>query len=170
MGQSTARSLRVQSQQLPMESQVFEDEVRPATERTDQPAEEMSERHDHGKNFSGKDRIKPCAKSFISQVYDLLARHKHPFRLSSETGADIRAPEVRSIPCALAMNGWRGTSRRSLLDRPLGEASRLVGLEVAACTANPRFSVFTDFLYEFRQIDTNCVSTTIRWQWPWSIA
>jgi len=39
------------------------------------PAEEMSERHDHGKNFSGKDRIKPCAKSFISQVYDLLARH-----------------------------------------------------------------------------------------------
>src|SRR6267143_3717619 len=71
--QSTARSLRVQRQQLPTESQVFEDEVRPATERTDQPAEEMSERHDHGKNFSGKDRIKPCAKSFISQVYDLLA-------------------------------------------------------------------------------------------------
>jgi hypothetical protein len=52
--QSTARSLRVQSQQLPTESQVFEDEVRPATERTDQPAEEMPERHDHGKNFSGK--------------------------------------------------------------------------------------------------------------------
>jgi hypothetical protein len=73
--QSTARSLRVQSQQLPTESQVFEDEVRPATERTDQPAEEMPERHDHGKNFSGKDRIKLCAKSLISQVYDLLARH-----------------------------------------------------------------------------------------------
>ena len=36
--------------------------------------EEMSEQPDHGKNFSGKDRIKPCAKSFISQVYDLLAR------------------------------------------------------------------------------------------------
>jgi len=52
--QSTARSLRVQNQQLPTESQVFEDEVRPTTERTDQPAEEISERHDHGKNFSGK--------------------------------------------------------------------------------------------------------------------
>ena len=64
----------MQSQQLPTESQVFEDEVRPATERTDQPAEEMSERHDHGKDFSGKDRIKPCANSFISQAYDLLAR------------------------------------------------------------------------------------------------
>src|SRR5271167_3725041 len=73
--QSTARSLRVESQQLPTESQVFEDEVHPATERTDQPAEEVSERHDHGENLSGKDRIKLCAKSFISQVYDLLARH-----------------------------------------------------------------------------------------------
>jgi hypothetical protein len=77
--QSTARLLRVKSQQLPTESQVFEDEVRPATERTDQPGKEMSERHDHGKNSSGKDRIKLCAKSFISQVYDLLARHNHTF-------------------------------------------------------------------------------------------
>jgi hypothetical protein len=66
----------VQSQQLPTKSQVFEDEVRPATERTDQPTEEMPERHDHGKNFSRKDRTKLCAKSFISQVYDLLARHR----------------------------------------------------------------------------------------------
>ena len=73
--QSTARSLRVQCQQLPTESQVFEDEVRPATERTDQPAEEMPERHDHGKNSRGKDRIKLYAKSLISKVYDLLARH-----------------------------------------------------------------------------------------------
>ena len=67
----------MQSQQLATESHVFEDEVRPATERTDQPAEEMPERHDHGKNFSGKDRIKLYAKSLISQVYDLLARHSH---------------------------------------------------------------------------------------------
>src|SRR6202035_6104649 len=43
--QSTARSLRMQSQQLPTESHVFENEVRPATERTDQPAEEIPERH-----------------------------------------------------------------------------------------------------------------------------
>jgi hypothetical protein len=74
--QSTARSLRVQSQQLPTESQVFEDEVLAGTESAGYPAEEMSERHDHGKNLSGKDRIKLCAKSFISQVYDVLARHK----------------------------------------------------------------------------------------------
>ena len=53
--QSTARSLRVQSQQLATESQFFEDEVHPATESTEQPAEEISERDDHGMNFGGKD-------------------------------------------------------------------------------------------------------------------
>jgi hypothetical protein len=65
----------VQSQQLPTESQVLEDEVLPGTESADQPAEEMSERYDHGKNCSGKIRIQLCAKSFILQVYDVLARH-----------------------------------------------------------------------------------------------
>jgi transposase len=65
----------VQSQQLPTESQVLEDEVLPGTENAEQPAEEMSERYDHGKNFSGKIRIQLFAKSFILQVYDVLARH-----------------------------------------------------------------------------------------------
>ena len=51
---STARSLGVQNQQLLMKSQVFKDEVLTGTESADQPAEEMSERHDHGKNSSGK--------------------------------------------------------------------------------------------------------------------
>jgi hypothetical protein len=54
----------VQSPQLPTESQVLEDELRPAVETTDQPAEEMSERHDHGKNFSGKD-----ASSFAPVIH-----------------------------------------------------------------------------------------------------
>ena len=45
--QSTARLLGVQSQ-------VLEDEVPPGMESAAQPAEEMSERHDHGKNSSGK--------------------------------------------------------------------------------------------------------------------
>jgi len=44
--QSTTRSLRLQSQQLPTESQVFEDKVVPGTDSADQPAEEMSERQD----------------------------------------------------------------------------------------------------------------------------
>jgi hypothetical protein len=75
--QSTARSLRVQSQQLPTESQVFENEVLPGTENADHPPEEMPERHDHGKNLIGKVRIELCTKSFILRVYDVLARHSH---------------------------------------------------------------------------------------------
>src|SRR6266478_5672992 len=79
--QSTARLLRVQSQQLPTQSEVLEDEVRPGMESADQPAEEMSERQDHGKNFSGKIRIQSFTKSFIQQVYDVLARHRARRRL-----------------------------------------------------------------------------------------
>ena len=82
----------MQSQQLPTKSQVFEDEVLAGTESAGYPAEEMSERHDHGKNFSGKDRIKLCAKSFISQVYDVLAAK--PRLLSA-------------IALAIALNGDR---------------------------------------------------------------
>ena len=74
--QSTARALRMQSQQLSTESQVLEDEVLPGTENAYQPAEEISERYDHGKNFTGKIRIELCAKSFILQLYDVLARHR----------------------------------------------------------------------------------------------
>jgi hypothetical protein len=73
--QSAARSLGVQSQQLLMKSQVFKDEVLAGTESADQPAEEMSERRDHSRNDIGKVRIELCAKSFILQVYDVLARH-----------------------------------------------------------------------------------------------
>src|SRR5467141_4391599 len=42
-----ARSSRAQGQQLPTESQVFEDEVLAGTASVEHPAEEMSERHNH---------------------------------------------------------------------------------------------------------------------------
>jgi hypothetical protein len=35
----------------------------------------MSERYDHGENSIGKIRIQLFTKSFILQVYDVLARH-----------------------------------------------------------------------------------------------
>jgi hypothetical protein len=66
----------VQGQQLLMKSQVFKDEVLPGTESADQPAEETSERRDHSRNHIGKVRIELCAKSFILQVHDVLARHR----------------------------------------------------------------------------------------------
>ena len=65
----------MQSQQLLMKSQVLEDEVLPGTEYADQPTEAMSKRQDHSRNYIGKVRIEFCAKSFILQVYDVLARH-----------------------------------------------------------------------------------------------
>jgi integrase len=67
--------LRVQSQQLPTESQVFEDEVFTGTAGADHPAKEMSERRDHSQKLIGKIRIELCAKSFILQAHDILARH-----------------------------------------------------------------------------------------------
>jgi hypothetical protein len=73
--QSTARSLRVQSQQLLMKSQVFKDEVLAGAESTEHPPEEMPARQDHGKNIIGKVRINHGAKSFILCMYDVLARY-----------------------------------------------------------------------------------------------
>src|SRR6516162_4297783 len=58
-----------------MESQVFEDEVLAGAKRADNPPEEMPKRNHHGKNIIGTIRIQLCAKSFILQVYDVLARH-----------------------------------------------------------------------------------------------
>lgn len=46
------RSFGVQSYQLLTEGQVFEDEVPAGTQSTNNPAEEMSEQHDHGQNLT----------------------------------------------------------------------------------------------------------------------
>jgi hypothetical protein len=61
-----------------MKSQVFKDGFLTGTESADQPAEEMSEQRDHSRNHIGKVRIELCAKSFILQVYDVLARAPEP--------------------------------------------------------------------------------------------
>ena len=65
----------MQGQQLLTESQVFEDEVFPRTKSPDNPAEDIPERHDHGKNLIGTVGIETFAKSLILRVYDVLARH-----------------------------------------------------------------------------------------------
>jgi hypothetical protein len=80
----------MQRQQLPTESQVLEDEVLPGTENADQPTEEMSERHDHRRNYIGKVRIELCAKSFILQVYDVLASHSQRKR-GATAGRNLRS-------------------------------------------------------------------------------
>jgi transposase len=52
-----------------------EDKLLMGAESAEQPAEQMSERHDHVKNLTETSGIQLCAKSFILQVYDVLARH-----------------------------------------------------------------------------------------------
>jgi len=76
----------VQSQQLPTESEVFEDEVLAGAKRADDPPEEMPERHNHGKNITGTIRIQLCAKSLILQMYDVLAKTQ-----ASVSVTDVRA-------------------------------------------------------------------------------
>jgi hypothetical protein len=73
----------VQSEQLPTESQVFEDEVLAGAKRADDPTEEMPERHNHGKNIIGTIRIQLCAKSFILYMYDVLAKHNRRSTIST---------------------------------------------------------------------------------------
>jgi hypothetical protein len=44
------------------QGEVFEDEVLSGTDHTENPAEEMSKRHDHGKNLIGTPQFELVAK------------------------------------------------------------------------------------------------------------
>ena len=62
----------MQSQQLPTESQVLQDEVLPGTETAYQPTEEISERHDHFagvRGFGEAPRNRQDPHLFVSQRY-----------------------------------------------------------------------------------------------------
>jgi hypothetical protein len=74
--ESTARSGGVKSQQLLTEGEIFEDEILSRTESTDNPAQEMPEGHDHGKNLIPTSQIELLVKLLIMRVFDLLANDK----------------------------------------------------------------------------------------------
>jgi hypothetical protein len=59
----------------------------------------MSQRHDHGRNYIGKVGIELCAKSFILQVYDVLARHNSEATITLLSVAD-------NSTLNLAVKGW----------------------------------------------------------------
>ena len=106
----------------------------------------IHQRHDHGKNFSGKDRIKLRAKSLISQVYDLLARHrvdstsfgasalpqwrqpKFPKHYSTP-GPDMPEHTFRSATkscCGSVSGAWNGPRRSEWVSTfPLGQLDNL---------------------------------------------
>jgi hypothetical protein len=126
--QSTARSLRVQSQQLLTESHVFKDEVLPRSESADHPPKEMPKRQDHGKNLIGKVRIEPCAKSFILWVYDVLASHNPMFRI------------LHSLACSLG----------SIVDLVIGMFRD--GLRFCRLTVRSRTALSAEILFLRKQL------------------
>ena len=64
----------MQSQELLSEGQVLEDEVLAETECGDNPAEEVSEQYNHGKNRNRTGRRSLVAKSLIVRVHAVLTR------------------------------------------------------------------------------------------------
>jgi antitoxin VapB len=78
--------LRLQSEQLPTESQVFEEEALAGAKRADDPPEETPGRHNHGKNIIGTIRIQFSAKSFVLQMYDVFGETKQCDVLRSVNG------------------------------------------------------------------------------------
>jgi hypothetical protein len=62
----------VQSQQLLTQRKVFENKALSGEESRDNPAEEMPERRDHGKNLTGTPPIELVTKLLILRLHDVL--------------------------------------------------------------------------------------------------
>ena len=73
--ESPARSLGVESQELLTKSEVFQDQILAGTECGENPASEVSEPHDQGKNLTQVRPVEPVAKSLYLQVHHVLRTH-----------------------------------------------------------------------------------------------
>ena len=94
----------MQSQQLLMKSQVFEDEVLAGADSAEQPPKETPESQDHSKNIIGKVRINHGAKSFILWVYDVLA--KYTLLALSEAAANSQSFLNEHFRCEPPIISW----------------------------------------------------------------
>jgi hypothetical protein len=61
----------MESEQLLTQGEIFKDEILAGTERTNNPASQVSEPHDHGKNVSEMSPTEPISKSLKLQVHDV---------------------------------------------------------------------------------------------------
>src|SRR5260370_33806136 len=77
----------------------------------------MSERHNQGKNCSGKIRIKLFAKSFILQVYDVLARHKMA-ECDRQLQQYLQQREDRSHGAPLPEENRKGRRKKKRANKP----------------------------------------------------
>ena len=71
-GESSAMSFGMESEQLLTQSEIFEDEILAGTERTNNPAEQVPEPHNHGKNLNETPSTEMIPKSLTFQVHDVL--------------------------------------------------------------------------------------------------
>src|SRR5215472_11556053 len=103
---------------------VFRDEVLAEAKRADDPPEEMPERLNLGKNIIGTTRIQLCAKSFILQTYDVLARHN----LRSLRGSESTQYPTRALLSFRGSCQASGTYAFDHRNCSLGAAQRALSL------------------------------------------
>src|SRR5260370_31091214 len=77
----------------------------------------MAERHNQGKNCRGKIRIKLFAKSFILQVYDVLARHKMA-ECDRQLQQYLQQREDRSHGAPLPEENRKGRRKKKRANKP----------------------------------------------------
>ena len=68
----------MESQELLTKSEVFQDQILAGTECGENPASEVSEPHDHGKNLTQVPPVEPVAKSLYLQVHHVLRTRSTP--------------------------------------------------------------------------------------------
>lgn len=66
----------MEGQELLPKSEVFQNEILARRERRDNPANEVSNPHNHGKNLAETRVVGPTANSLTLRVHDVLTRHR----------------------------------------------------------------------------------------------
>ena len=93
------------------EGEVFQDEILAGTERTDDPANQVSEPHDHGKNLTETYLLRLTAKSLILHVCDVLTWHRSKFGQSLQAdfqdadsgGSKLELTQLTFFPIARSL-------------------------------------------------------------------
>jgi len=75
-GEPSPRSFRLESEQLLTQGEIFKDEILSGTERTNNPAKQVPEPHNHGKNLNEMSPTEPTPKSLKLRAHDVLMNHR----------------------------------------------------------------------------------------------
>ena len=87
----------MESEQLPTQGEIFKDEILAGTERTNNPAEQVPDPYDHGKNLSEMTPTETIPKSLILQVHDVLMNHRYGERAELQRLLDCLSERRSSV-------------------------------------------------------------------------